>query len=1403
MKSIFFINVLLLLIFNVSQAQIEVTNLDDSGTGSLRQAITDAHSLSGLTTITFNSSLDGTITLLSNLPTITSPLVIIGNGVGKTIIDGNNAFKIFEIDRSSLNVSNMTMHNMSSGSRGSALYSKRSQVVADNIKLYDYKSTSIFSENESTVKVINSIIENGSAYVFSSDWGSTPVSSDEEQFNNRIYFINTTFQNITRQFSFTHRFVKYDNCTFKNNNIPNNYISYFSGPNRYSVVNCLFENNVMAYAFFHNNWWDNWNEDTIPSDNHNYINNTFRNNTFKNGYILNNQNNEGSYYAKQYTISGNTLINNVDSNGDPIYFLRQVPEVNGPEATIVSNTFDDFITSIEHKNNDVLNQLVITFLTSNDLYNDLNSGTTPLQASDISISISGGTGQLDSSNPITLSTSSTNKLILDLNFSTDLDSNELLTVNFNNPIVDGENNRHYNALTEQVNLILPDNDEDEIANINDNCINTANEDQLDTDGDGIGNVCDDDDDNDGVVDEDDDLPLDANETIDSDGDGVGDNSDNCIDEDNFNQIDTDGDGIGNKCDDDDDNDGVADEDDDLPLDANETIDSDGDGIGNNSDNCIDEDNFNQLDTDGDGIGNECDDDDDNDGVVDEYDDLPLDANENIDSDGDGIGDNSDSCPNSGNGQIGADGCIISDGSILRGGWKYFRKNNFSNPPNDVIEMVEGEPNILTRDDDGGFYLTENDSNYRTAVLGFNHPNNYSDQEILDEFVWYDELFDKDALRSGQYVGTYVAIKNTDTEVVFFIKVMGWQGYSDGGGGYAYVRTTQQEADQDTDNDGIPDHEDGCINTPAGHIVNASGCTIGVPGETITVTKRDYESISDIIGPNTILFRDEDGGLYNSALEDSHRDWYSYDDGSMSPRGVGLSPVYNNHPLNISQIFFNKDWVSSRINNMPHMSVINPKVDSEDWIVPEFEDSIDDLRWDQRDYLDPLWNNQSSKNPTFFLYSHVDDIYFKLKFLSWTGRSNGGGFSYERTSYTMSDPVQGEDADQDGIDDSNDNCPTTPNDSQSDIDKDGLGDACDDDKDGDGVLNNKDNCPSVYNPEQADLDGNQKGDVCDKDIDGDGYENDNDLFPLDKTEWSDNDKDGTGDNADLDDDNDQYLDVNDAFPFDPKEWLDTDNDGIGNNADEDDDNDGVIDRKDAFPLDESEYLDTDKDGIGNNADEDDDGDNYFDLDEIQCESDPLKAYKRPDDYDKDFIPDCIDEDDDNDGCLDEEDIFPFNGDECSDADGDGIGDNRDIDADNDGIIDAFDDFPTNPNESKDTDGDGIGDNEDLDDNNDGYPEDFITDENGQEVIPLFISGLLTPNQQGEEAQWKIVNIDKYPTANVKIYSTAWIVVYESWNYQNDWNGTDKNGNPVPSGAYFYRIDRGDDTKIEEGWMYIFN
>ncbi len=35
------------------------------------------------------------------------------------------------------------------------------------------------------------------------------------------------------------------------------------------------------------------------------------------------------------------------------------------------------------------------------------------------------------------------------------------------------------------------------------------------------------------------------------------------------------------------------------------------------------------------------------------------------------------------------------------------------------------------------------------------------------------------------------------------------------------------------------------------------------------------------------------------------------------------------------------------------------------------------------------------------------------------------------------------------------------------------------------------------------------------------------------------------------------------------------------------------------------------------------------------------------------------------------------------------------------------------------------------------------------------------------------------------------------------GKGKDGNLLPSGPYYYIIDRGDDTKVEEGWLYILN
>jgi alpha-tubulin suppressor-like RCC1 family protein len=165
-------------------------------------------------------------------------------------------------------------------------------------------------------------------------------------------------------------------------------------------------------------------------------------------------------------------------------------------------------------------------------------------------------------------------------------------------------------------------------------------------------------------------------------------------------------------------------------------------------------------------------------------------------------------------------------------------------------------------------------------------------------------------------------------------------------------------------------------------------------------------------------------------------------------------------------------------------------------------------------------------------------------------SLGGGFALA---------VVALDSDEDGIDDSQDNCPNDANTDQANTDADAQGDACDTDDDADGIDDSIDNCPLVANADQADTDGDGAGDACDAvsgpacanglDDDGDGFADADDPGCDGAEDASEQTTRFACDNG-LDDDGDGLVDASD--PGCPSPFASLENpscdDGIDNNGD---------------------------------------------------------------------------------------------------------------------------------------------------------------------------------------------------------------------------------------------------------------
>jgi predicted outer membrane repeat protein len=141
-----------------SAATITVTNTDDSGVGSLRAAITDAHPGD---TIAF--SVTGTINLTSGLLTISKNLTIKGPDADKLTINGNGD-TVFDITSGTVHISGLTISGAATsgpgGIRNVGTLTVTNCTFSDNSAGY---GGGIYNHNGGTLKVMNSTFSDNSA----------------------------------------------------------------------------------------------------------------------------------------------------------------------------------------------------------------------------------------------------------------------------------------------------------------------------------------------------------------------------------------------------------------------------------------------------------------------------------------------------------------------------------------------------------------------------------------------------------------------------------------------------------------------------------------------------------------------------------------------------------------------------------------------------------------------------------------------------------------------------------------------------------------------------------------------------------------------------------------------------------------------------------------------------------------------------------------------------------------------------------------------------------------------------------------------------------------------------------------------------------------------------------------
>ena len=105
---------------------------------------------------------------------------------------------------------------------------------------------------------------------------------------------------------------------------------------------------------------------------------------------------------------------------------------------------------------------------------------------------------------------------------------------------------------------------------------------------------------------------------------------------------------------------------------------------------------------------------------------------------------------------------------------------------------------------------------------------------------------------------------------------------------------------------------------------------------------------------------------------------------------------------------------------------------------------------------------------------------------------------------------------------------------------------------------------------------------------------------------------------------------------------------------------------------------------------------------------------------------------------------------------------------------------------------------------------VTDSNGCQVsgsiellqpTDLAIPNAISPNGDGDNDTFVVIGIDAFDTSEFEVVNRWGNSVFKVRNYDNTWNGVNNNGEPLPDGTYFIRLDLNNGEVILTGFLDI--